>query len=151
MKGNHGSLLLSLSRPLNLLFPLSFSLQHISSSLSLSPTTAPRKIAIYGIQEDNKELIEQQRKQVKKGQLLSFSPVSSFTASSSVLPAGVIFLGEFEYDLQGKQIQSWNASTSSTLPSNLRSIRILRIDILSNQGNPDYTCVYRIRVHGEPR
>ena len=35
--------------------------------------------------------------------------------------------------------------------SNLRPndmIAALRFDILSNHGNSDYTCVYRIRVHG---
>ncbi|NXI61113.1 SUN3 protein, partial [Anseranas semipalmata] len=29
-------------------------------------------------------------------------------------------------------------------------INYVRLQVLSNWGNPEYTCVYRIRLHGEP-
>lgn len=31
-----------------------------------------------------------------------------------------------------------------------RPVRIVTLKVLSNSGNPDYTCLYRFRVHGAP-
>lgn len=33
---------------------------------------------------------------------------------------------------------------------NERSYQIVEVRVLSNWGHPEYTCLYRVRVHGEP-
>lgn len=29
-------------------------------------------------------------------------------------------------------------------------VKYIRLEVLSNWGHPDYTCLYRFRVHGDP-
>jgi SUN domain-containing protein 1/2 len=53
-------------------------------------------------------------------------------------------LGNFTYVDSGPSIQTFN-----TIPMD-RSFRFILFEVLSNHGNPEYTCVYRLRVHGTP-
>lgn len=52
--------------------------------------------------------------------------------------------GSFEYDKDGKPIQYFEV----LYPSH-KGYNIVRLRVLTNWGNPVYTCVYRLRVHGE--
>ncbi|KAJ8724946.1 hypothetical protein PYW07_015904 [Mythimna separata] len=52
--------------------------------------------------------------------------------------------GSFEYDKDGKPIQYFEVLYPATKGHNL-----VRVRVLSNWGHPVYTCVYRVRVHGE--
>ncbi|CAG4940492.1 unnamed protein product [Colias eurytheme] len=52
--------------------------------------------------------------------------------------------GSFEYDKEGKPIQFFEVQAPSAKPYNL-----VRLRIFSNWGHSVYTCVYRVRVHGE--
>ncbi|XP_053469540.1 SUN domain-containing protein 2-like isoform X1 [Ictalurus furcatus] len=54
-------------------------------------------------------------------------------------------LGEFTYDYDGEPIQTFEISNSSNEAYGLVELRIL-----SNWGHPEYTCVYRFRVHSQP-
>ena len=62
---------------------------------------------------------------------------------------GAALLGEFEYDLSG-------ARTVQTFPlappgrAGLAPTSLVTFEVVSNFGNPDYTCVYRFRLHGDP-
>eukprot|EP00005_Dracoamoeba_jomungandri_P002836 CAMPEP_0174252498 /NCGR_PEP_ID=MMETSP0439-20130205/1943_1 /TAXON_ID=0 /ORGANISM="Stereomyxa ramosa, Strain Chinc5" /LENGTH=730 /DNA_ID=CAMNT_0015333045 /DNA_START=78 /DNA_END=2270 /DNA_ORIENTATION=- len=51
-------------------------------------------------------------------------------------------LGEFMYDINGKQVQTFNIENSDWF-------RYVTFQIKSNHGNEEYTCVYRLRVHGK--
>lgn len=51
-------------------------------------------------------------------------------------------LAEYEYRLDGSARQSFPATRRASKP-----VRYLRLKILSNNGHPDYTCVYRFRVY----
>ena len=51
-------------------------------------------------------------------------------------------LGSFEYNLQGSSVQTF------PLMNKLRFPRV-KMDIKTNWGNEDYTCIYRIRIHGD--
>ncbi|KAG7305408.1 hypothetical protein JYU34_009477 [Plutella xylostella] len=51
--------------------------------------------------------------------------------------------GSFEYDIQGKPIQYFEVRKRPP-----RGYNIVRIKFLSNWGNPVFTCVYRVRIHG---
>ncbi|MBN3295162.1 SUN2 protein, partial [Amia calva] len=53
-------------------------------------------------------------------------------------------LGQFTYDQDGEPIQTF------TLPDSLQEVYpLVELRVLSNWGHPEYTCVYRFRVHGE--
>lgn len=52
--------------------------------------------------------------------------------------------GSFEYNKDGKPIQYFDVVHPSP-----RGYNIVRIRVVSNWGHPVYTCVYRVRVHGE--
>ncbi|XP_072799589.1 SUN domain-containing protein 1 isoform X2 [Vicugna pacos] len=54
-------------------------------------------------------------------------------------------LGQFTYDQDGESLQ--------TFPTPKRpegAFQIVELRIFSNWGHPEYTCLYRFRVHGEP-
>lgn len=51
-------------------------------------------------------------------------------------------LGTFTYSLDNEPIQEFPISDAQD------SYTHIRFQFLSNHGNPDYTCVYRVRVHG---
>ncbi|XP_026803771.3 SUN domain-containing protein 2 [Pangasianodon hypophthalmus] len=54
-------------------------------------------------------------------------------------------LGTFFYDQDGEPIQTFEVQHSQREVYGLVELRIL-----SNWGHPEYTCVYRFRVHGQP-
>ncbi|XP_053540264.1 SUN domain-containing protein 2 isoform X1 [Ictalurus punctatus] len=54
-------------------------------------------------------------------------------------------LGEFTYDQDGEPIQTFEIPNS---PS--EAYELVELRILSNWGHPEYTCVYRFRVHSQP-
>ncbi|KAK6642973.1 hypothetical protein RUM43_004475 [Polyplax serrata] len=56
-----------------------------------------------------------------------------------------IFLGTFEYKTSGPEVQ-----TFLILPPVEIAFEMVRFKFESNHGNKDYTCVYKIRVHGSP-
>ncbi|XP_069506830.1 SUN domain-containing protein 3-like isoform X2 [Ambystoma mexicanum] len=56
----------------------------------------------------------------------------------------ITFLGEFTYDSEGDPIQ-----TFQLVEGNSDNFKYIQLRVLSNWGNPDYTCIYRFRVHRE--
>lgn len=55
-------------------------------------------------------------------------------------------LGVFEYLESGTSLQYFQADKTSSK----RAYNIVELRIESNHGNPNYTCLYRFRVHGIP-
>ncbi|KAK2585836.1 hypothetical protein KPH14_010430 [Odynerus spinipes] len=53
------------------------------------------------------------------------------------------FFGEFTYDNTGPSVQYFEVQHQAK-----KAYEIVEVKIHSNSGNRDYTCVYRIRVHG---
>ncbi|XP_017749639.1 PREDICTED: SUN domain-containing protein 1 isoform X7 [Rhinopithecus bieti] len=55
-------------------------------------------------------------------------------------------LGQFTYDQDGESLQMFQAlkTPDDTV------FQIVELRIFSNWGHPEYTCLYRFRVHGEP-
>ncbi|XP_058536375.1 SUN domain-containing protein 1 isoform X6 [Ochotona princeps] len=54
-------------------------------------------------------------------------------------------LGRFTYDQDGDSLQMFHV-----LPRPDKAFQMVELRILSNWGHPEYTCLYRFRVHGEP-
>lgn len=53
-----------------------------------------------------------------------------------------VLLGSYEYRLEGPATQTFAADFILSQP-----VQIAKLAILSNHGRPDYTCLYRFRVH----
>uniref|UniRef100_A0A8C8RDR2 Sad1 and UNC84 domain containing 2 n=1 Tax=Pelusios castaneus TaxID=367368 RepID=A0A8C8RDR2_9SAUR len=54
-------------------------------------------------------------------------------------------LGQFTYDQDKDPIQTFHLEGED-----LGTFQMVELRILSNWGHPEYTCIYRFRVHGEP-
>ncbi|XP_072230064.1 uncharacterized protein [Leuresthes tenuis] len=54
-------------------------------------------------------------------------------------------LGAYTYDQDGEALQMFPASEE-----NDGFFQIIEVQVLSNWGHPEYTCMYRFRVHGTP-
>ncbi|XP_075851335.1 SUN domain-containing protein 1 isoform X2 [Microcebus murinus] len=54
-------------------------------------------------------------------------------------------LGHFTYDHEGESLQTFHV-----LKRPERAFQVVELRIFSNWGHPEYTCLYRFRVHGEP-
>ncbi|XP_010218406.1 PREDICTED: SUN domain-containing protein 2 [Tinamus guttatus] len=54
-------------------------------------------------------------------------------------------LGQFMYNHDGDPIQTFYLKGED-----LGTFQLVELRILSNWGHPEYTCIYRFRVHGEP-
>ncbi|CAB4489830.1 unnamed protein product [Rhizophagus irregularis] len=59
-----------------------------------------------------------------------------------------LYLGKFTYDINGLPIQTFEVP-DHILKYN-KPIRAIIMKIISNWGKPEYTCLYRFRVHGDP-
>ncbi|XP_026558108.1 SUN domain-containing protein 3 [Pseudonaja textilis] len=56
------------------------------------------------------------------------------------------FLGQFTYDMEGFLIQTFQLKNESS-----ELTRYIKLKVINNWGHPKYTCIYRLRVHGDPR
>uniref|UniRef100_A0A8D2D3G4 Sad1 and UNC84 domain containing 2 n=1 Tax=Sciurus vulgaris TaxID=55149 RepID=A0A8D2D3G4_SCIVU len=54
-------------------------------------------------------------------------------------------LGTFTYDQDGEPIQTFYFQVAK-----MATYQVVELRILTNWGHPEYTCIYRFRVHGEP-
>ncbi|XP_004447914.1 SUN domain-containing protein 2 [Dasypus novemcinctus] len=54
-------------------------------------------------------------------------------------------LGKFTYDQDGEPIQTFYFQDPT-----MALYQVVELRILTNWGHPEYTCIYRFRVHGEP-
>ena len=51
-------------------------------------------------------------------------------------------IGNIEYDIDNRAIQTFRFENSGV------AVNKVKISVNSNWGNPNYTCLYRVRVHG---
>ncbi|NXT94917.1 SUN2 protein, partial [Anhinga rufa] len=56
-----------------------------------------------------------------------------------------LLLGQFTYNHDGDPIQTFYLEGDT-----LGTYQLVELRVLSNWGHPEYTCIYRFRVHGEP-
>lgn len=57
-----------------------------------------------------------------------------------------VLLGEYQYDAYGDALQFFPVDDAAVL---MRSFQVVELKVNSNHGNPNYTCLYRFRVHGK--
>ncbi|KAM5229438.1 SUN domain-containing protein 1 [Ctenodactylus gundi] len=54
-------------------------------------------------------------------------------------------LGQFTYEQEGESLQMFHVQGESS-----GAYQIVELRVVSNWGHPEYTCLYRFRVHGQP-
>lgn len=103
------------------------SIEHILPQMSPNGniSNAPSNFSVYGMENGNGNVS------------------SSCVDSNAILNA--IHLGDFQYDINKHQpLQLFQLNQNVTA----KSFPIVRFIFKSNHGDPEHTCVYRIRVHG---
>lgn len=67
---------------------------------------------------------------------------------------GAVVLGEFRYDIlaAGGAMQTFNVTRGPAAEVSGGGVVVdhVRFEVKSNYGNEDWTCLYRLRVHGQP-
>ena len=126
--GSHGQLGIQLVRRVRV---QAVTLDHVPSNLSLDGQgSAPRDVEVWGLLESPHDRV----------QTVPDDP-------TPVPPSPLhVFLGSFTYDAQP------GAPPIQTFP--VRDVgvafRVVQLSVLSNHGLRDFTCLYRVRVHGDP-
>ncbi|XP_030630950.1 SUN domain-containing protein 1 [Chanos chanos] len=54
-------------------------------------------------------------------------------------------LGHYTYKEDGDPLQTYPVTEKNT-----KAFHVIELQVLSNWGHPEYTCLYRFRVHGQP-
>jgi SUN domain-containing protein 1/2 len=127
MRGSSGVLTLKLAKSI---IPTQITLEHLAKEISFSISSAPRFVEIYAIHD-----------------IKAFS--AEYIANNRDLVGSekpyATLIGKVEYDPAKKSLQTFDLQTLLPDP-----IQYLQIQFLENWGHPDYTCIYRVRVHGTP-
>jgi len=123
-------------------------LEHVASSISLEAgSSAPRDVAVWALierREDRKRLaahrqsLQQQSSEIND----DASPAPAPPSQNHLL------LASFTYDITSpRTIQTFSVSSEARLLQIPTSI--IQVRVSSNYGNKDFTCLYRVRVHGK--
>ncbi|POG65875.1 hypothetical protein GLOIN_2v1461927 [Rhizophagus irregularis DAOM 181602=DAOM 197198] len=128
LSGQEGQLAIFLDRKV---FVTAVTYDHISKDIATDDVlSAPKDFEVWGIIDDGTVKID------TNGELhLGSSPRH-------------LYLGKFTYDINGLPIQTFEVP-DHILKYN-KPIRAIIMKIISNWGKPEYTCLYRFRVHGDP-
>jgi len=127
MKGSNGYAVIRLRQPIII---RSFSFEHLPLSIAYDNSTAPRQLEFLGITA--KEFEEAKKSQNGVGPLFGQSLTGEKLAQMTYQLGDVLPI----------QIQIQN-------PAGI-VYDYVKLNILSNHNNPSYTCIYRVRVHGQP-
>ncbi|ERM99063.1 protein SAD1/UNC-84 domain protein 1 [Amborella trichopoda] len=115
LKGSHGFVEIRLRTSI---VPEAVTLEHVARSVAYDRTSALKEFRISGWPNGRDE------------------------DSSVDQTERVLLFGEFKYDLERSNAQTFDLNPASSV------INIVRLDFLSNHGSPSHTCIYRLRVHG---
>ena len=139
--GTHGQLGIQLVRKIHV---EAITVDHLPQALALDGSAAaPRDMEAWGIVET-----EQERRQLARWRS-GRAHLDEWDEPTPVPPTpSHVYLGAFSYDTSGAAIQTFPVSSEGAavgLP-----FRVVQLNVLSNHGLREFTCVYRVRVHGQP-
>jgi hypothetical protein len=120
------------------LYPKEIVIEHIPKSATLDATSAPQEMELLARIEGTENM-----KTVSK-----MSQETLRQGPEQYLDRGWYTIGTFRYDIDSQNhVQHFD--TQVDLQSVKISAREYAVRAKSNWGNPDYTCLYRIRLYGE--
>lgn len=125
MAGKHGSLGVELNHPVAV---KAISIDYLGQHQAITMGSAPGDFEVWGLKkyDDNR------------------SWKYPWDSLASVVDNDVIYLGRFMYDITKRlSVQTFELKHASP------PIKAVVFRFLSNWGQDDYTCIYRVRVHGD--
>ena len=142
--GTHGHVGIFLREPVYL---TGLTVEHIEWPMSLSKGSAPKTVSLWARVEpsdiyDNTIAVAEAAQQAPREFIEPPQNVSYMS--------GYLRLGKFHYEFaEGRPpVQTW------TIPVDMRKLNASSDSVVvlihDNYGNGEYTCLYRVRVHGEP-
>ncbi|KDN52595.1 hypothetical protein K437DRAFT_173456 [Tilletiaria anomala UBC 951] len=140
--GDSGQLGIALSR--NIVVS-DITIEHAPRSIvSDSITSAPRDITVWGLLQNGEDKHKAAEYLRKLAELPNAQPIPTPPSDD------YLHLGSYVYDVSPGS----RATQTYPVPAEIRALGIktgiLRFRITSNHGNSDFTCLYRVRVHGDP-
>lgn len=103
------------------IIPEAVTLEHVDQSVAYDRSSAPKDFQVSGWYQGPEDDSDKQ-------------------------PRTTVNLGEFSYDLQKSNAQTFQLDRTT---ADARVINMVRLDFSSNHGNSELTCIYRFRVHGD--
>ena len=177
MDGNHGQVTIRLPYPVRI---DSFTIDHVSSLIvnpTNGHETAPKTIRVTGyppcddnddmmimtmtmvlarpwdskfrIQWKSPKFITTRKDQVVSKRLIVFGRLKRPSFPKLLLRSRIVAVMMMRDDDDDDDEDSCSQAASCTAPPRM-NVAGITVKILENWGNPEYTCMYRFRVHGEP-
>ncbi|KAL5634582.1 hypothetical protein ACGC1H_002582 [Rhizoctonia solani] len=144
--GSQGQIAVLLSRSVKV---DAVTIDHASKEVAYDLSAAPRKFAVWGLVEgeDNLEKLAKYQQELETQKI--DGPVNEVQSEEAppFTPARIL-LAEFEYDINAKShIQTFEVSDRVKKAG--IDVGVVVFQVRSSWGDPNYTCLYRVRVHGE--
>ncbi|CAE6446939.1 unnamed protein product [Rhizoctonia solani] len=144
--GSQGQIAVLLSRSVKV---DAVTIDHASKEVAYDLRAAPRKFAVWGLVEgeDNLKKLAKYQKELETQTI--DGPVNEAQSEEAppFKPARIL-LAEFEYDINAKShIQTFEVSERVKQAG--IDVGVVVFQVRSSWGDPNYTCLYRVRVHGE--
>ncbi len=118
--GSHGNVTIKLAAPV---VPTEFTLDHIAERISYHFESCPREYQVWGLRSEGDTM-------------------------PHLFGRYVYHRGAHAIQTNRVQVTTCITSSSSYQHSSFEAFPYVTLEILSNYGHEDYTCVYRFRVHG---
>jgi SUN domain-containing protein 1/2 len=132
MNGSSGAIGISLAREIS---PQSITIEHVPKHLSLDSRSAPKNLEVWAVLDEVGD-----ETQGTDG-LPDF--LTQFGHSPADTKERFVFLSDIDYNvLSVDHIQNF------PLQHKLSRVAVIVVFVKSNWGNENFTCLYRIRVHG---
>ncbi|KAJ3071230.1 SUN domain-containing protein 3 [Podochytrium sp. JEL0797] len=137
MEGTSGTLGIRLAKPT---LPTAFTIDHASPHLLLSPSnisTAPKRIELWVLYSDTAKLD------------YTDPATRKLPASTGKLPAGMLVSSQV-FDPTVKNVQTFEVDAEAARVMRERGVLVKTVvlRVVENWGSEEFTCLYRVRVHG---
>lgn len=154
--GDSGTVGIRLARPI---FPTHVSVEHIPPHLAIDISSAPRDVEFWAQfdDEDERNRVENAASTVSGEAMWGPGRLWDRESFESPLgPSGDVFdhfvkLAAFKYDIaRGRPRTQIHQLNVDFMNMNITASTVI-FRIRSNWGHPAFTCLYQVKVHGEPR
>ncbi|EGF78795.1 hypothetical protein BATDEDRAFT_89980 [Batrachochytrium dendrobatidis JAM81] len=137
MSDSSGTLAISLAEPI---IPTDMTIEHshIQTSISDRHTSAPRQIELWAVFD----AVEFAKLDLNNNQVRLQTLGTLSSSNKKTQPAGIL-LGDFEFNPMTAALKTYPLHRILNIKVNMVVVRIK-----NNWGNPKWTCIYRVRIHG---
>ena len=128
-------------------------LEHVPAFISLEAgSSAPRDVTVWALverKEDRRRLMAHRTAQTSGKSGDDGEDGDAYMQAPAPIPPSNnhLLLASFTYDVQARAIQTYPVSNEArqlAIP-----VSVVQVRVMSNHGNKDFTCLYRVRIHGQ--